>query len=189
MSNIVTNVLDRVAGSKKLTEIDGNLIWGNINCGIKGTMGGVYGIAIEVKDLNDKQYIFNQASKIGAVSKRCKSIKDWQPLGGTGNWYPLYWGADLTLGSRIRSHAGKPTKTGSVYLGQKPFLNGHNMVYGAILCEDYLNVEGALHTNYKDLFKTINKNQIAKSKIINNNNQLANQLAKSRIINNNSQGN
>ena len=80
-----------------------------------------------------------------------------QPLDDEGRWYPLYWGADLTLGARIRSHAGKPTKTGSVYFSQKPFLQGRNMVSGAILCEDYLDVENLLHKNYKDIFKTTKK--------------------------------
>mgnify|MGYP000162697728 CR=1 FL=1 len=162
MSNIVTDILNKVADGKKLTEIDGNLIWGNVCCDIKGTMGGVYGMAIEISNPNDKQFIFDEASKIKAIHKRCKSIKDWQPLDDEGRWYPLYWGADLTLGARIRSHVGKPTKTGSVYLSKKPFLKDYNMVYGAILCEDYSNVENFLHTNYKDIFKTTNKNQLGK---------------------------
>lgn len=162
MSNIVTDILNKVAGSKKLTEIDGNLIWGDVYCTIKGTIGGVYGIAIKISDPNDKQFIFDEASKIKAIHKRCKSINDWQPLDDEGRWYPLYWGADLTLGARIRSHAGKPTKTGSVYLSQKPFLKNRNMVYGAILCVDYLDVENLLHTKYIDIFKTTNKNQLGK---------------------------
>lgn len=162
VSNIVTKVLNNAAGLKKLTEIDGNLIWGTPYCEIKGTMGGVYGIAVEIQDNGDKQKLFEEATKIGAVAKRCKSINDWQPLDKNGKWYPLYWGADLTLGARIRSHARKLTKTNSVYLSKKPFLQGHNIVYGAILCSDYLNVENALHNDYKDLFKTTNKKQIEK---------------------------
>ncbi len=101
----------------------------------------VYGIAVEIQDDGDKQKLFGEATKIGAVAKRCKSICDWQPLDKDGKWYPLYWGADLTLGARIRSHAGKLTKTGSIYLSKKPFLKNYNMVYGAILCRDYLNVK------------------------------------------------
>lgn len=163
MSNIVTEVLNNAADRKKLTEIDGNLIWGTPYCEIKGTMGGVYGIAVEIQDDGDKQKLFEEATKIGAVAKRCKSIGDWHPLDEGGKWYPLYWGADLTLGARIRSHARKPAKTGSVYLSQKSFLQGHIIVYGAILCSDYLNVEKDLHNDYKDLFKTTNKKQIEKS--------------------------
>ena len=63
-------------------------------------------------------------------------------------WYPIYWGADLYLGSRLRSHTGKLTRTNSIYLINKLFLIGKKIVYGGILCEDYLEVEKDLHRDY-----------------------------------------
>ena len=159
MSNVVTNILDKVAGARKLTEIEGDIIVQSGACEIKGTMGGVYGMAVEIANAAEKKEIFEAAEKINSVAK-CMSVDEWKPIDSNGKWYPIYWGADLYLGSRLRSHTGKLTRTNSIYLINKPFLIGKKIVYGGILCEDYLKVEKDLHRDYRDLFKTTNKNKI-----------------------------
>ena len=162
MSNVVTNILDKVAGARKLTEIDGDIIVQSGECEIKGTMGGVYGMAVEIENAAEKKAIFEAAENKDSVAKGM-SVDEWKPIDSDGKWYPIYWGADLYLGSRLRSHTGKLTGTNSIYLIDKPFLNGKKIVYGGILCEDYLEVEKDLHRDYKDLFKTTNKNKIEKT--------------------------
>lgn len=119
-----------------------------------GSRGGVYGIAIKLKE-NEKVIFFNNYNekKIG----RNKVILDeWVSIGD--DYYPLYWGKDSNLGFRLFSHIHTRESTGTLQLDSREFLQRYikenKIIYGAVLCNNISGCEEILRNEYPDIFRT-----------------------------------
>lgn len=66
---------------------------------------------------------------------------------GHKNWYPVYWGKDMTPTSRIRAHV-QGHKNGNINLPSIVELRGKPLIFGAILVPRYFELETILHRRF-----------------------------------------
>ena len=114
-------------------------------------MGCVYGIAIKIVSPQIKKYVFNQYS---TRHESLADLSDWRRLNDT-NFYPLYWGKDVTSGSRLKAHVKKSKSTGALHLLEEQFsgLSKYLVIYGGVLCSKRGEFEKWLHQSYPDLLQ------------------------------------
>lgn len=145
--NVVIKVLNEFVGTDKIEFISGKIEnVGCDNCQLSESRGSVYGIAVKINSENEKQEIFKLNQKIGL------EILKWKSIGC--NYYPLYWGKDKSMGSRLDAHTKSPTGNGTIQLNKKTALKNKDIIYGAILCSNSENIERELHEAYPDILKT-----------------------------------
>lgn len=63
---------------------------------------------------------------------------------GFPDWYPVYWGKDISPVSRIKAHV-RGHKNGNIDLPNIIELKGARLVFGAILVSEYQRFEELLH--------------------------------------------
>jgi len=66
------------------------------------------------------------------------------------DWYPVYWGKDISPVSRLKAHV-QGHRNGNINLATIDSLSNLPLVYGAILVERYQCFESLLHRNYPPL--------------------------------------
>lgn len=71
-------------------------------------------------------------------------------LPGYPQWYPVYWGKDISPVSRLKAHV-QGHKNGNVNLPNVPEVKGLELVFGSILVERYEEFERLLHSRYPPL--------------------------------------
>ena len=103
---------------------------------IKQSSGSVYGIWIATDESSREE--IKQATA------------DFNNKGGPDGFAPLYWGKDISPGSRIKGHFKTSKGTGGLNLYKSKYVNCH-MIYGVILVENYLSFEKLLHNKYRPL--------------------------------------
>jgi len=118
--------------------------------------GSVYGIfAIETDDSNEKE-LFSECNKIASSVTKDKKI------------YPVYWGKDISPGSRIADHVRPRESTGNAELENINALRGFKLVYGCIYVSKYNEFEKHLHQKYPPLVGTPRRGSKSKFTIIDN---------------------
>ncbi|MDI1333967.1 hypothetical protein [Pseudomonas sp.] len=63
---------------------------------------------------------------------------------GFPDWYPVYWGKDISPVSRIKAHV-QGHKNGNIGLPSIVELRGARLVFGAVLVSEYQRFEALLH--------------------------------------------
>lgn len=153
--NPVVEILEKIVGTDKIDFISGDILdVGTGECKLSDERGSVYGIAIQIKDENDKEKVFDAVSE---SRRKLENADQWKAI--TDDFYPLYWGEDINMGSRLFSHTKTMKSTGTLQLNKiSSVLGEHRMIYGAVPCLNRLTNEDKLHERYADLLKTINGN-------------------------------
>lgn len=147
--NKVVEILLKEVGTDHLQFISGEISNpGEKGCGLTDERGSVYGIAVELLPKDKEDFLKNNNDK--NVSK-----EKWISIGD--NYYPLYWGKDINMGARLHSHTKTSESTGTIYLNQRSGLIKKNVIYGAVPCSNYADVEKRLHEKYPDIYKTCKK--------------------------------
>jgi hypothetical protein len=130
--------------------MEGNIIdISKDSCKLSSRSGAVYGFAVKIMDEEEKQEIFDELN--------CKDmvIDDWVSIGD--DLYPLYWGKEQNLGSRVFTHTRSPRSTGSIQLNKDKYgvLVGKEVLYGSVLCDiNYSVFENSIRSKYPDILKT-----------------------------------
>ncbi len=154
--NQVIKVLSDIAKDNKVTYISGTIEdCGTNNCKLSSERGGVYGIAVKLNTDEEKKELYNALNNDAThkTKKFPKSIDDWKTIGD--DCYPLYWGKDQKLGSRLYDHTKKHSGKYTLQLDSLGILKGKTVIYGAILCLNKKTVERKLHVEYPDVLKTV----------------------------------
>lgn len=99
--------------------------------------GAVYGVVVE---LNKESF-----DALRPQLPKTRRGKQFVPL--EEDWYPLYWGKDLTPPSRIRAHV-QGHKNGNARLHQYAVLHNRPIRYGFAFVRDYEVFETLLHDRY-----------------------------------------
>lgn len=117
---------------------------------ISDCRGGVYGFFIEFK--NEEEFkSFNDEAR-GKKYIKEKVLGDWKAA--IGSYYPLYWGKDINLGARLKAHTKSFKSTCTIQMSDRKKLINHKIIFGAMLCNDYDEIEKNLHDKYPDIYKT-----------------------------------
>jgi len=135
MTNIVENFLRRVARAKGYTVFDS--IYGDIsldrNSPITQSSGAVYGI-----------WAFSDSS-----------IRDeLLAIPGHRNYFPVYWGKDISPVSRMKAHVQGHRNNGNIRLREQNELQGKRLIYAAILISNYQQFEQLLIERYVPMLGT-----------------------------------
>ncbi len=147
--NAVVAKIKEIAGKDYREFLAGDFKIENGSCTLN-ERGGVYGIAVDLTNVNekDKIAIYNSGNKRKKVE-----YKNWIPI--EGNIYPLYWGKDINLGSRLYEHSKNSSTVGSLQLNKRKTLIGKKVFYGAVLCVNKEQHEKVLHKKYPDIYQNI----------------------------------
>lgn len=158
MDNKVTRVIKNII--KKNNFLVNDCFYGKINiignekCILQEQikMGGVYGISIKIDNSSNKQEILSKINKLS--NSTSITINQWKEI--DNGYYPLYWGIDSYLGSRIHAHIKQSNTTRAIHLSNSrySFLEEYEVVYGAVLCENKEKIEKKLKEEYPDVLKT-----------------------------------
>lgn len=130
MSNEVICFLREIAcnlGYKVYNDVFGEIKLSD-SVPIEQSSGAVYGIFVES---NNK-------------------LKNVEPIPYLTNWYPVYWGADVTPPGRIKAHV-QGHQNGNAKLQSVKEIQGKRLIYGAILVNKYKEFEKYLHEKFKPL--------------------------------------
>lgn len=144
--NEVIMVLEDVAGDKKFDFISGTINNpGLSSCSLTDKRGAVYGFAVKLED-----------KEVAGFLKQCdnKNINKnkWIALGNS--YYPLYWGKDKNIGTRLHAHTKSHKKNASIQINNREFLMDKEIIYGAILCMDCVKIEKRLKEKFPDVLMT-----------------------------------
>lgn len=150
--NPVVEILEEIVGTDKIDFISGDILdVGTDECKLSDERGSVYGIAIQIKDENDKEKVFDAVLE---SRRKLENADQWKAI--TDDFYPLYWGKDVNMGSRLFSHTKIMKSTGTLQLNTiSSALGKHRIIYGAVPCLNRLANEDKLHKQYADLLKTV----------------------------------
>jgi hypothetical protein len=119
---------------------------------IQQSSGSIYGLVVELT-----QQELSLLKK--ELPKRKQNI---QFSAIEGNWYPLYWGKDLTPGARIKAHVQGHKNNGNANLKKYQVLKNKNIKYAALFVSKYELFEAHLHANYQPLLGSSKKGSVAK---------------------------
>jgi hypothetical protein len=72
------------------------------------------------------------------------------PIPEYRDWYPVYWGKDISPVSRLKAHV-KGHKNGNIKLKTIREISGAPLVYGALLVSEYSRFERLLHERFPPL--------------------------------------
>lgn len=101
--------------------------------------GATYGFCVRLNE-QERNSVFNEATS--KRTTRLKKIQEWYPL--SEDIYPLYWGKDKMLGSRIHQHLMNTKKTGLARLCAYTSLHGKEISCVALTVSQYAEFEAAL---------------------------------------------
>lgn len=144
--NAVIKVLDEFIGTDKIEFISGKIE--NVGCNkfqLSEGRGSVYGIVVKINSEEEKKDVFK-------INEKEVEILEWKSIGD--KYYPLYWGKDKNMGSRLDVHTKSSDSTWTIQLNKIGELKDKEIIYGAMLCSDSKNVEDELHESYPDILKT-----------------------------------
>jgi len=146
IKNEMIMVLEKHVGTKRLNSISGNINNpGLASCALSDERGSVYGIAVKLKDSEIDDFL--------SKCDKCQiNVDTWKTIGNS--YYPLYWGKDLNLGTRLNAHTKTYKSTGSLQLNKRIFLQNKEIIYGAIQCTNSEEIELQLRSLYPDVLKT-----------------------------------
>ena len=145
--NAVVLIIEKIVGTDKIEYISGEIKnCGTKECELTGTRGSVYGVAIKLKGSEKDDFFNNLINKKKNIKK-----EKWVSIGE--DFYPLYWGIDINMGSRLTAHINSYSGTGALQL------NGISMgtfqiVYGAMPCLNREIHEKTLKKRFPDILKT-----------------------------------
>ncbi|NJD39672.1 MAG: hypothetical protein FIA89_15325 [Geobacter sp.] len=71
-------------------------------------------------------------------------------LPGYRNWYPVYWGKDISPLSRMKAHV-QGHRNGNINLPKITEIRGKRLIFGAILVARYVEFELLLHSQFPSL--------------------------------------
>lgn len=154
--NIVVRVIENLIGTDKIEYISGKIEKISMkDCVLSESRGCVYGIAVELKDDNQKKEIFDRLhNKNNSISCNETAIEDWVSIGD--NFYPLYWGKDTDMGHRLSAHIKTNKGNGALHLNNEKWsiLKDNLVIYGAVPCLKDADNEKKLKEKYPDILKT-----------------------------------
>lgn len=131
MTNEVVDFLKTFAAAEGHEVFDA--IFGSISIGarypITQSSGSVYGIWVQ-SDLPPTETIAS--------------------IPGFENWYPVYWGKDISPVSRMKAHV-QGHKNGNIALPTVIEVQNKNLIFGAILVARYRDFEKLLHQRFPPL--------------------------------------
>lgn len=154
--NKVIEKLEEIIGSDATTFVCGSIIdSGTERCSLTEHCGSVYGIAIKLDNESEKKLLFD-AVKDNKDAKENFEINNWKTIGD--NFYPLYWGKDEYMGSRLTAHTKKRDTTGVIQLPNKKYLQNKTIIYGVVECTNYDKHEKTIIEEFPCIFK-VKKNQ------------------------------
>lgn len=169
--NIIVSILEKIVpANDKVHFLCGEVNYpGETGCVInkfilngEAAVGSVYGLAIEVRQDEDKEKLFNglmaNENEQNGESSQKLEFKDWKPFDGT-NFYPLYWGKSQWLGYRLNEHTKENIGVGSLRLHKLTALKGHTIIYGTILCRNDETNEKELQKKYPNILQTFSNNK------------------------------
>lgn len=144
--NKVVDILLKEVGTDHLQFISGEILNpGNDECCLTEGRGSVYGIAIKLS-LEEKENFFENNEKDDIT------VDNWISIGE--DYYPLYWGKDINMGARLHSHTKTSESTGTIRLNKRTELRGKTVIFGAVPCSNYAEIERRLRQKYPDIYKT-----------------------------------
>ncbi len=120
------------------------------------TPGGLYGFFVRLSETEAKN-LYAEANKKGCSAlSTCEKFK---PI--NNDIYPLYWGKDKSIGSRINGHIKNPdgpeqgkNGTGLIRLSAYAALHGKEIGVFTIVVNDNSGFETHIRKLYPDLLKT-----------------------------------
>lgn len=144
--NKVVQILEKYTGTDNITFLNGRITnVGTNDCKLSEDGSSVYGIAVKLENNEIKNFFikFNE-----------KNIKyeDWKSIGD--NFYPLYWGKDRNIGSRLIAHTKSYKGTSTLQLNKMTDFEDRECIYGAVLCLNSEEIEKKLHRDYPDILIT-----------------------------------
>lgn len=145
--NKVIEILLKEVGTDHLQFISGEILSpGKEECCLTEGRGSVYGVAMKLS-LEEKDEFFNNYNE----NLTCSSC-NWISIGD--DYYPLYWGKDINMGARLHSHTKASKSTGTICLNKRKELRGKTVIFGAVPCSNYTEIEKRLHQIYPCIYKT-----------------------------------
>ena len=145
--NAVVSIIEKIVGTDKIEYISGEIQnCGTKNCTMSGDRGSVYGVAIQLKGIEKDTFFESLQSKKQNVKK-----EKWITVGE--DFYPLYWGIDKNMGSRLMAHINSYKSTGALQLNVLS-MGKYKIVYGAMPCLNREIHERTLKKRFPDILKT-----------------------------------
>jgi hypothetical protein len=151
LSDIIEIVRAELDGVNYLeVDVVGSFVNESNNKGKSLTPGSVYGFFASL-DQNEVQALFKEANDKGSC--RLKNVNEFKPI--IGDIYPLYWGKDKSLGSRINAHINNPEGgTGIVRFCAYKCLHGKKISCIAVVVNDNSSFEKHLQKKFPDILLT-----------------------------------
>ncbi len=145
--NQVVEAIQQVLGEDCRDFLVGEFTFVDGECRLEAR-GGVYGVAIDLSKATkeEKRAIYEEGNKNGKVA-----FDKWQEIGN--GFYPLYWGKDSNLGSRLFEHAKNSSSVYSLQLNKRTELFNQKVIYGAVLCANFKENEKKLRARFPDIYQ------------------------------------
>ena len=124
---------------------------GTDDCSTSDKCGSVYGFAIRINSDEQKKYIFDSAEAAGDLRDDA-NLNEWCEI--ENGYFPLYWGKDKYMGSRINAHTKDYKSTGTIQLNTKKYLVNQDIIFGVIQCLNYEEYEEKIRNKHRDILKT-----------------------------------
>jgi hypothetical protein len=150
--NELITTIRREFDSTNYKEVDvlGSFVNESNNIGKTITPGSVYGFFVSLNE-QEKTKLFEEAREKKTL--RPSDLSTIKPI--IDDLYPLYWGKDKSLGSRINAHITNPiSRTGLARLSAYTSLHGKSISCLALVVNDYSMFEEHLKIKYPDILKT-----------------------------------
>lgn len=149
--NLVIKIMRKKIGSDETSFVCGDVLApGTNDCSTSDDCGSVYGFAIKINSLKHKKEVFDAAQKAQDIQDDL-TLQKWHTIGD--HFYPLYWGKDKYMGSRITAHTKEYKGTRSIQLNAKTYLAGETIIFGVIQCSNCEKHESEIRNAYKDILK------------------------------------
>ena len=146
-------VMQKIAKEKDISfhvDIKGNFINEADNKRKLSFAGSTYGFCVKLDEVKKKE-VFDEAT--AKETNRLTDITQFKPI--FDDVYPLYWGKDKSLGSRLSQHLNKYAKNGAVKLCRYTSLHGKSISYAVSINDDSKLLEKKLQESYPPLLKTM----------------------------------
>jgi hypothetical protein len=114
--------------------------------------GSVYGFCVRL-NVQERDAVFAEAMQYD--SNKLSQADNWTPI--TEDIYPLYWGKDKMLGSRIYGHLRNHQTTGLARLCAYQTLQNREIACAVMTVNDNALFEKELHRAYPHLLKAVTR--------------------------------
>ena len=118
--------------------------------------GAVYGFAVRLSE-EERVALFSEAN--GRGLSQLAEISSFKPI--EDDLYPIYWGKDKQLGSRLHQHLNNPTGTGAIRLSTYRALSGKVLACATLVVPDFEVAESIIQNAFPHLLKTTTVKQVA----------------------------